>query len=80
MTIRQFRKEIATMGKGDRIYINAINLSNRCIAELRLFISTGVLKPDLDGIKTEFTKDFISGFAILPQNDYTKTMEGLPNE
>ena len=79
MTIRQFRKEIATMGKDDRIYINAVNLSNRCIAELRLFVSNGVLKPDLDGIKPEFRDDFISGFAILPQNDYTKTMEGLPN-
>lgn len=80
MTIKQFRKQIATMGKDDRIYINAINLSNRCIAELRIFISSGVLKPDLDGIKPEFANDFITGFAILPQNDYTKTMEGLPNE
>ena len=80
MTIKQFRKEIATMGKGDRIFIDGLKLSNRCIAELRLFISQGVLIPDLDGIKPEFIEDFKSGFAIFPINNYTKTMEGLPND
>jgi len=80
MTIEHFRKKIATLGEDDRIYINTINLSNRCIAELRMYISSGVLKPDIDGFRTEFANDLITGFAILPQNDYTKTMEGLPNE
>lgn len=76
MSYKSLVKQIEEMQKGSEFWVNAINLSERSILELRNFIQTGVISPDEEELKRsiaeKYIEDFRNGKRILPQMLYTK--------
>lgn len=63
------------MYAGERIFINANNLSRQGVEELRSYISAGVLKPalDIDECYSNIPQDdILKGVVIIPENSYIK--------
>lgn len=72
--IRALKKIVKEMNKGDKIYINSINLSVNVIEQLREFVKGSILLPDEEQVK-EVYKDVVavmSGKTIIPQMEYIR--------
>lgn len=74
MNIRTFKKELATMKKGDRFYLNAISCSVSVVEHLKQLIIEGYLQPDPQelkkAVKENAIETFEKGWAIFPQMTY----------
>lgn len=74
MNYKSFTKQVMNMRSGERVYINAINISENSFYVLRKMIQKGILYPDIDQVKTAYKKvdAVMSGDVILPQMDYIR--------
>lgn len=68
--------KIDTMKKGDRFYIDTLDLTVKSIALLRKAIKAKVLLPDIRKVEKMVHKDvvgsFMCGESIAPQMNYIK--------
>ena len=78
MNIRGFKSTIEHLEPGEAIYINSINLSPRCIDQLREYVKDGTLTPDISEVEKMIVPDSIekvmTGEMICPQMNYTKIL------
>ena len=76
MNYKTFKKQINAMEKGQKIYINAINLSINSINELQKMIKNHILALDTNELEkyvyVEYMDNFITGRSICPQMTYIK--------
>lgn len=76
INIRYLRHYIKMMMPGETITINALNLSNKGIEQLKEYVSNGILKPEVPKYfaKTETNlKELMNGTLIAPYNTYYRT-------
>ena len=75
INIRYLRHYIKMMMPGETITINAMNLSNKGIEQLREYVSNGILEPEIPSYsKTEISiKELKNGTMIAPYNTYHRT-------
>lgn len=76
INIKYLRHYIKMMIPGETITINALNLSNKGIEQLKEYVSNGILKPEIPPClaKTETNiKELMNGTMIAPINTYYRT-------
>ena len=76
INVRYLRHYIKMMMPGETITINAMNLSNKGIEQLREYVSKGILEPEIPEhfSRTETNlKELMSGIIIAPYNTYYRT-------
>lgn len=68
------KREIKNLKKGEKIFINVINLSPKSVIVLREMIQNGILIPDAAEVKKLYKNEKVvmKGLIILPQMLYTK--------
>lgn len=74
MKVLDLVKGINDLQSGEKVYINAINLTEAGIIRLRLFIQSGVLIPVREEVELRYKEpeDIMSGKVIFPQMWYEK--------
>jgi len=75
-SVRELRKAVAAMKKGERIYVNAINLTAAGVEALRRMIENDVLALDSSELAKYIVPaargKYIVGKSICPQMTYIK--------
>lgn len=75
-SVEHLINEVDSIGVGETLYINAINISNPAIAMLKDMIAGGILVPvdkELERvIVPEALGDYYNGQRICPQMTYVK--------
>ena len=81
MNVNGFRRVIRHIEPGTTVFIDAINLTPRCIDQLRECIKDGTLIPDISEVEKMIVPDSVdkvmSGEIICPQMDYIKNYKSL---
>lgn len=75
-TVRELKKVVAGMKKGERVYVNAIGLTEKGVECLRKMIEDDVLTPDGNELAKYIIQaargEYRIGKCICPQMTYIK--------
>lgn len=72
--VRALKRTVEELKQGEKLYINAIGLTDNAIEQLQWYVQTKVLLPEKSEVEKSYTdvESVMSGKVIFPQMTYIK--------